>query len=474
MQKLRPDQPLPVAFVALGAYPLFDPTVRGPMGGMESRAWIFARALSRMAGMDVSFMVIDRGQPPVRDFDGITVYSRRNSILTALTWVARSFVLDGRAMRRVPFFHVTRGFLSLAWRIPGRTLRVLLRIAEQALRGVPAGPTLCARLPAEVFLTFGVNDTSAEVIAACRRNQRKSILCVAHDSDLDEVFVTPSGGQRADGVPARDGHLALTQADEIVVQSRAQLTLLRERFGRSGRLVLNPIDLHGDDTQGRPLESDAAAVVARGPYVLWVGRSDRVFKRPDVCFELARKLPTVRFVMVMALADAAFHAELKRDCPANVDLIDGLPFHAMPHLFRSSLLLVSTSAQEGFPNTFLQAGKYGIPVVSLNVDPAGMLATHGAGIACQGSLDKMSDAVQQLVADAGRRQDYAARLAAYAAAVHGLEGRVDELHRVIVESVQGPDECGSDRRSPAGGADHQPSGRAAALFPGDDPRQRAA
>ena len=418
-------------------------------------------------------MVIDRGQPPVRVFDGITVYSRRNSVLTALLWVARSFAADWRVMRRVAVYHATRGLLSLASRIPGRTLRVLLRIAEQMLRGVPAGPTLCARLPADVFLTFGVNDTSAEVIAACRRRGRKTILCVAHDSDLDEVFATPSRGQRADGVPAGDGYLALTQADEIVVQSPAQASLLEERFGRVGRQVLNPIDLQADDTQGRPLDPDAAAVIARAPYVLWVGRSDRNFKRPDVCLELARRLPQIRFVMVIAETDAPFHAELKRDRPANVEIIDGLPFHAMPHLFRSALLLVSTSAQEGFPNTFLQAGKYGVPVVSLNVDPAGMLSLHGGGIACDGSLEKMADAVQRMVADADSRRHHAARLAAYVSTVHGLEGRCAELQRVIVETVQGGDGRRFDG-SPVGRAQDDTAAYAAAVFRNERVHKRVA
>jgi glycosyltransferase involved in cell wall biosynthesis len=205
-----------------------------------------------------------------------------------------------------------------------------------------------------------------------------------------------------------------------------------------------------------------------------VGRSDRIFKRPDVYLELARRLPLVRFVMVMALTDAAFHAELKRALPANVDLIDGLPFHAMPHLFRSALLLVSTSAQEGFPNTFLQAGKYGIPIVSLNVDPAGMLSTHGAGIVCGGNVQTMADAVQQLVADADRRLEYAARLVAYIAANHGLEGRCDELRQVIVETVQGPDARRPDRENPTGSARYQPSGHTAVVYSNDHARKRVA
>ena len=80
----------------------------------------------------------------------------------------------------------------------------------------------------------------------------------------------------------------------------------------------------------------------------------------------------------------------------------------MPHLFRGCLALVSTSSQEGFPNTFLQAGKYRVPVVSLIVDPDEMLWSRRKGIVCHGNLDVMADAVADLASNPERRNVYAA------------------------------------------------------------------
>jgi glycosyltransferase involved in cell wall biosynthesis len=332
-----------------------------------------------------------------------------------------------------------RRFISLLWSVPRYSAGMLLKITWQLLRGVEAGPALYEGIPADVFLTFGVNGISAEVIGFSRQHHRKSILCIGQDSDLDEVFVTPGRNRRADGVFGIDGHCALTDADEIVVQTGYQLDLLRERFGRVGHLILNPIDLEADETQGCVLEPDVEAVVAQGPFILWVGRSDPVYKRPDVCLELARRLPQVRFVMVMGRMNAEFHAELKRRRPANVEIIDGLPFRAMPHLFRASLALVSTSSQEGFPNIFLQAGKYNVPVVSLNVDPDGIFSERRAGVVCNGNLDLMGKALGQLVSDPVQRQQYAERLAKYVAEFHGLEGRCDELCEIVRQTAQQDD-----------------------------------
>jgi glycosyltransferase involved in cell wall biosynthesis len=424
-----------ICFVALGAYPLFDPTVRGPMGGMETRAWIFARALARRGRIRVSFVVDDRGQTAVGEFNGITVYARRNSIATEIVEAARGVAADMMALQRSGSGTI-RGFIGLARRAAFRVAGVLKKIAGQAFRGIPSGPALYPRIPADVFLTFGVNGVSAEVVVSCRAHGKKSILCIAHDSDLDEVFTTPARLCRADGVSAIDGCRALRQADEIVVQSQHQLDLLRERFGRQGRLIANPIDLDADDTEGALLEPQVRMLIRQGPYVLWVGRSDPVFKQPHVCLDLAERLPDVRFVMVMALLDANLHAEVRRRKPGNVEIIDGLPFRAMPHVFRWAVALASTSRQEGFPNIFLQAGKYRVPVVSLSVDPDGLFSRRRAGIVCHGDIERMAGELRRLAADPEYRALHASRLARYVAENHGLAGRCDELCEVIDAAVE--------------------------------------
>ncbi len=419
-----------ICFVALGAYPLFDPAVQGPTGGMEFQSWTFARALAKRGTMDVSFLVRDHGQPAVTRFNGIAVYARREPLATQLLRVFRGMRRNGVTAGSTAPIVGGRDLLQAA-KLPLRGVRAGFRLIGQALRNVPAGDELYARIGADVYITFGVNEISAEVIKACQEQRRTSILYLASDSDLDEVFAAPYARSREDGVRGVDGHYALMNADAIVVQSQHQLARLSERFGRSGPVIANPIDLDSDGTAGSPAPAEVAAAIGRGPFVLWVGRSDPVYKRPDLCLDLAVRLPQVRFVMVMAPMDRDYHALLKRRRPANVEIIDGLPFRAMPHLFRAALALVNTSSREGFPNAFLQAGQFGIPVVSLSVDPDGIFADRGAGVVCKGRLDLMAEAVEALVEKPERRGHYSNRLANYVAEFHDLERLCDELCEAI-------------------------------------------
>ena len=81
---------------------------------------------------------------------------------------------------------------------------------------------------------------------------------------------------------------------------------------------------------------------------------------------------------------------------------------------------VNTSTFEGFANTFIQAWMREVAVVSLQVDPDGVLADESVGIYA-GSEDKLLCAVRSLLEDPVLRADYAARGQRYAMQVHSIQ-----------------------------------------------------
>ena len=92
-----------------------------------------------------------------------------------------------------------------------------------------------------------------------------------------------------------------------------------------------------------------------------------------------------------------------------------------------SAVLLSTSQEEGFPQTFLEAWAYGTPVVTLGIDPGSVISTCALGRVCA-DVDSAAAAVAQLVADPGLREalsknarEYVGRAHTAAAAVAAVE-----------------------------------------------------
>ena len=76
---------------------------------------------------------------------------------------------------------------------------------------------------------------------------------------------------------------------------------------------------------------------------------------------------------------------------------------------------MNTSLHEGFPNTFIQAWMREVAVVSLHVDPDGVLSREGVGVHA-GTEQRLAEAVRGLVTDVATRAQIVAR--AYKHAMH--------------------------------------------------------
>lgn len=418
-----------VCFVCPYAYPLFNPSGPGRFGGAEVYAWLFARHLARHSEFDASFAVFDCGQPPHERIEGVELFV----LPTPSPWSERFLEGVRPAVRRrgtFPWLKIKERSASLAWRLP------LAGVAWAASRlrkeiyfrrfDVPQRRDAFAQAAADVYLTFGVHHITAEVVAYCRRAHRKSLLMIQSDYDLLAQY---RPGSRVVNLYAEPGHIChygLAHADLIVAQTVEQQALLRERFGRESTLVAQPIDLD------QP--SPAAPTDLPPRFVLWIGKADD-YKRPYLCLELARLCPETPFVMIMNKAQPGVFQSVVDHVPPNVRLIEFVPFHLIEGYISRAALLVNTSAYEGFPHVFLQAGKYGVPVVALSVDPEGLLSRNGGGVFTHDNLPGMADVVQRLLADDAERRQLGANLQSYARCHHDAAAKADELARALRQDL---------------------------------------
>lgn len=132
--------------------------------------------------------------------------------------------------------------------------------------------------------------------------------------------------------------------------------------------------------------------------VLWIGEAVE-WRQPELFFRLALTLPNWTFTLLINPRDPAYFENLiskTRDIP-NLGVENSVPYHEWPNYLRRAKLLVNTSRYEGFPFAFTLAFAHGIPVVSLNLDPDGILEKHQVGLCAQGSEVRLAQGVQDLL-----------------------------------------------------------------------------
>jgi glycosyltransferase involved in cell wall biosynthesis len=203
----------------------------------------------------------------------------------------------------------------------------------------------------------------------------------------------------------------LERSDRIFVQHRSQLAGLSARLRGRASLLPGIVEL-----------PESVVPHARRAAVAWVAVL-RSVKRPDLLIEVARRAPEIAFkacggrttfLSPPGFAESAVSA-LERE--PNIDYLGPVAPRATLDVIGSAAVLLSTSDEEGFPATFLEAWAAGTPVVSLKLDPDGLIAGHGLGLV-PGSVDRTAGLLKTLVASPELRESMGARARDYVAATH--------------------------------------------------------
>lgn len=403
-----------ICFVALNALPAIDPRAPGGFGGIETRSWMLARGLAQLPEMRVSFVVRHGSALLQPEYEKVTLLLHRDR----LYGVRDSLVSRLRRTQSFPWITLQQPRWSDAFWLPVLAAAKLLRPRPDPRTPLP----FFQKTPADAFVTFGVQSASATVIASAHASRRPAVLVLGSDSDLDEQYVTGSNYVSVYRDRGDVCRWVLDQADAIICQTSRQQELLRKRFGRQGVLIPNPIDLHQwDRLAAQPVEPKDIAGLTR--YILWVGRADGEHKRPQLVLELAARCPEVSFLMVLNPRDDVLEARIRAEAPANVRIVDRIPFERMPAVMRGAAGLVNTSSLEGFPNTYLQAPASGTPVASLVVEGE-FLQRSQAGMCADGDLDRLAEVIR--AAWTGQPRGFHAQAA---------RGYVEEQHQLSAAAV---------------------------------------
>jgi glycosyltransferase involved in cell wall biosynthesis len=175
--------------------------------------------------------------------------------------------------------------------------------------------------------------------------------------------------------------------------------------------------------------------VERRRYIAWVAML-REPKRPDLLVEIARKAPDLPFLVC---GEATAHrsspgygkqiiADL-RSTP-NVEYRGRVSPEQARQIIADAAVFLLTSAEEGFPNTFLEAWSSGTPVVSLGVDPAKVLSRNKIGLVV-GTTEGAIQNLRRLISSPDERQELAVRSKRYVSHVHSANTVMEAFHEAV-------------------------------------------
>lgn len=225
------------------------------------------------------------------------------------------------------------------------------------------------RADADVYYQNCGEYVTGQVALWCRRHGRKFVYSVASDPECDARL--PEMHKLRERILYRYG---LKAADKIIVQSRTQRDMLFANFKCNSVILPMPCPGPSED------EYDNCRRQRDGsPRVLWIGRICQV-KRPDRLLDLAQACPDLNFDIVGPTGDSEYARSICRRAKSikNVHLHGSVARERVPDFYKKASILCCTSDFEGFPNTFLEAWSYGLPIVS-TIDPDNLIAEKGLG-----------------------------------------------------------------------------------------------
>lgn len=162
-------------------------------------------------------------------------------------------------------------------------------------------------------------------------------------------------------------------------------------------------------------------------HVLWIGRYQSL-KRPDLYLDLAKALPNVRFIICGWGPLRNRVVREAKEIP-NLTLAGEVTGRAKQSAIEKAFVLVNTSIAEGFPNTLIEAGLYGIPYVSF-VDPDEVICKYGLGYHVR-SFNELVEKTEAIVLNAKLRKEIGNRIRSYVERNHDLENTISSYDKII-------------------------------------------
>ena len=350
------------------------------IGGAELQMTILAKELAKRL-YDVSFVTFQKTRTSFRLFENIKIY--------------------------VPFDYKTSGYTYL---LPWNIYK-LLKILEI--------------IDADIYIQKGKSPLISMISFYSKLKNKSFIHLLSSDnsasSDLNIKTI-----KNLKNIIYRYG---VKYCDYVICQTNHQKELLNNTIGKMGRVIKNMCIIN---------QKENVRNKTNNLKVIWVGRLSKA-KKPDLFLLLAKNIPDFRFWMIGAISSSEelnYYREIKESAKMikNLDFIGFVPHNKIFGYYEKSYLLINTSPNEGFPNTFLEAWSCGIPVVSLNFDPDEIICKYKLGFHSMTFDDLVKD-IRLLLNNEELRITMGINAKNYVLREHNIHSIMDEYEKIINEII---------------------------------------
>lgn len=289
---------------------------------------------------------------------------------------------------------------------------------------------------ADIYYQRVAESTTGIVAFFCNRNKKKFIYNSAHDED------SKNNSKLRSYLSNKLYTYGIKNSVKIIVQNNIQQENFLKNFKKKSIMIQNGISL--DDLNPSSYDLKSADVEKlndnskNGKDLIWVS-TIRKWKQPEIFIDLAKKNPNLNFLMIggpdLSNKNGLKYYE-KIECEAekvkNLNLKGFVGSEKTDNYIKNSKILVNTSLKEGFPNTFLQAWKYGIPVVSLNVDPDEIIQKNSLGIVAK-NFDGLNETIKKLSLNKKLRKEIGKNALTYVKINHDMKIIAEKYYYTFLE-----------------------------------------
>lgn len=241
-----------------------------------------------------------------------------------------------------------------------------------------AGPKLLSALrkaQADIYFQEGAGYETLLVAIFCRLARKRFVYRIPTRVECTNEAL------RLWPIMGRAFRFGLKMADAIITQDQDEVNLLKRNLELTSTAIYSTTPIP-DKAQLVPTD--------QRKYILWVSRLVKL-KHPEIFLKVAKCFPNEKFILngPPAPNNMKFDQEIKREASHVPNLIfsQGMKRPELDETYRHAKLFLNTSDVEGFPITFIEAGKYGVPIITLNVDPDNILSKNKFGECAKGSVD---------------------------------------------------------------------------------------